>query len=201
MHIGIDFDNTIVFYDHLFHSVALEEGLIPSNLAKNKLAVRDYLHHDNKEDLWTLLQGQVYGSRMGDAKPCKGVLQFMKNAQLQGHRICIISHKTKYPFLGEPFDLHEAARKWINNFILENDIFLKHYLDIFFELTKEEKILRINSLECDVFIDDLPEILNMKGYLNKTKRILYDPEGKYMTIKASYQIANSWKAIEKILLK
>ena len=32
MILGVDFDNTIVAYDSLFHRVALERGLIPADL-------------------------------------------------------------------------------------------------------------------------------------------------------------------------
>ena len=31
--------------------------------------------------------------------------------------------------------------------------------NVFFELTKDEKVARAHDLACDVFIDDLPEIL------------------------------------------
>ena len=41
--IGIDFDNTIVFYDDLFHKIATEEKLIPSNFPTSKVLIRDYL--------------------------------------------------------------------------------------------------------------------------------------------------------------
>jgi len=41
--IGIDFDNTIVSYDTLFHRVALERGLIPISVPANKISVREYL--------------------------------------------------------------------------------------------------------------------------------------------------------------
>ena len=43
MIIGLDFDNTIVSYDELFHRVALEGGLVPGDLPVRKEAVRDYL--------------------------------------------------------------------------------------------------------------------------------------------------------------
>ena len=33
MRIGVDFDNTLVCYDGVFHRAALERGLIPSDLA------------------------------------------------------------------------------------------------------------------------------------------------------------------------
>ena len=41
--LGIDFDNTLVNYDNLFHKVAVEKGLIKYSLPANKIAIRDYL--------------------------------------------------------------------------------------------------------------------------------------------------------------
>src|SRR5262245_43078397 len=43
MLIGVDFDNTIVSYDALFHRIATERDLIPADLPVNKTAVRDHL--------------------------------------------------------------------------------------------------------------------------------------------------------------
>ena len=43
MIIGVDFDNTIISYDSVFHKLASESGLIPSTVSKNKTAVRDFL--------------------------------------------------------------------------------------------------------------------------------------------------------------
>ena len=48
--IGIDFDNTIVCYDDVFHEVAREQGLIPNDLPANKGAVRDHLRAIGRED-------------------------------------------------------------------------------------------------------------------------------------------------------
>ena len=53
MRIGIDFDNTIVSYDALFHKVAREAGLVPESVAATKVAVRDYLREIGREDDWT----------------------------------------------------------------------------------------------------------------------------------------------------
>ena len=36
MRIGVDFDNTIVCYDTLFHRLAVEEGLIPPDIPPRK---------------------------------------------------------------------------------------------------------------------------------------------------------------------
>ena len=53
--IGLDFDNTLISYDQLFFSCALEGGLIPESLVADKTSVRDYLRESGREDMWTRL--------------------------------------------------------------------------------------------------------------------------------------------------
>src|SRR5262249_22819241 len=60
MLIGVDFDNTIVCYDELFHRVAVEQGLIPSTVPATKGEVRRDLEGRGLGDVWTELQGYVY---------------------------------------------------------------------------------------------------------------------------------------------
>ena len=74
MLLGLDFDNTLIRYDALFHQVALERAWIPADTPRDKVAVRDYLRSVGREDDWTLLQGIVYGTRILDAEPFEGML-------------------------------------------------------------------------------------------------------------------------------
>src|SRR6266404_4002307 len=76
MLIGVDFDNTIVCYDEVFHHAAVKQGLVPAETPVVKDAVRDYLRRSGQEDLWTELQGFVYGACMAGAAPFPGVLDF-----------------------------------------------------------------------------------------------------------------------------
>ncbi len=175
MLIGIDFDNTIVSYDKLFYKVALEGSYIPEDLEPTKLHVRDYLREVDKEDVWTEMQGYVYGARMDEADAFSGVFEFMRWATDSGIKLAIVSHKTKYPFLGKRYNLHNAARKWIEANLHDEK---SHFINddhIFFELTKEEKLDRIRSLACNYFIDDLPEILLSPNFPGKVDKILFDP--------------------------
>lgn len=176
MKIGFDFDNTIVSYDALFHRVATEQSLIPPELAKSKLAVRDYLRQAGQEDLWTEMQGYVYGARMDDAEAYPGVIEFIRFAREKGIAMTIVSHKTRHPFIGPNYDLHEAARSWVGKYLIDGMNDLIHPDKVFFELTKEEKIARIADTECDFFIDDLPEILMMPGFPPRTVGMLFDPD-------------------------
>lgn len=177
MRIGVDFDNTIVDYDRLFHKVALEGGHVPSDCSPSKVSVRDYLRKIAKEDVWTEMQGYVYGARMGEAHVFPGVTDFLRWTQNIGIDLLIISHKTRHPFLGPRYDLHQAARSWVETALRDENGQLVFPEQIYFELTKEAKLDRIARTNCDYFIDDLPEILLASGFPIFTQPILFDPEG------------------------
>jgi hypothetical protein len=189
MRIGLDFDNTIVKYDELFCKIAIASKNIPEELAINKNAVRDYLRSIDREEYWTHMQGEAYGLHMDFAKIYPGALQFIKSCMKKGNEIFIISHKTKYPYIGPQYDLHKAAMSWINREINSKEILIKTG-DIYFEPTKISKIERIRYLKCDVFLDDLPEILLMKEFPYFVKKILFDPENQYKD--TDFQKINSW---------
>ncbi len=201
MLIGLDFDNTIVSYDSLFHKVALEQDVISHTIPVNKIAVRNHLRSINKEDKWTEMQGHVYGKRMNEAQAYAGAIEFIDRAKQLGHSLCIISHKTQYPFLGPQYDLHKAAIGWIDQHLVMNDKALFSKVDYFFELTKDDKVNRIASMGCDIYIDDLPEILLNPLFPADCTRVLFDPERHHATsIEGEIRVVNSWKQIEKELL-
>lgn len=196
--IGIDFDNTIVRFDTLFHAAAVEQGLIPADVAPSKTSVRDYLRRDGREPAWTELQGYVYGVKIRDAEPFPGVLDFFARCRERGWTACVISHKTLHPFAGPQYDLHEAARTW-----LADRGFLKPEAGltrdrIHLELTKDAKLRRIGSAGCSWFIDDLPEFLAEPGFPAGVRRILFDPNGEYPGNAAFPRVA-SWEEIGRLI--
>lgn len=172
--IGVDFDNTLVSYDGLFHRVALEQGLIDHDFPVNKTAIRDHLRRQGQEPLWTEMQGTVYGARIVEAAPFPGALDFLKNCVDRGWKVHIVSHKTKTPYLGAPVDLHAAARRWLQSHGVVGHPVQLPGENVWLELTKQEKIQRIANLGCQVFIDDLPEFL-LEPAFPKIQRLLFDP--------------------------
>ena len=175
MRIGVDFDTTIVSYEALFHRVAVERGLIPVDLPQTKLSVRDHLRRTDREDIWTEMQGHVYGARMDEAAAYPGAIDFFTWARAEGLDLVIVSHKTRRPFLGQEYDLHEAARDWVRKFLVAQPLIDE--ADVYFELTREEKLARIAALELDYFIDDLPEIFLAAEFPARTTGLLFDPDG------------------------
>ena len=196
MRIGLDFDNTIVSYDSLFYKVALEQGVIPGAVPQSKLAVRDHLRSIGQEDVWTEMQGYVYGARMDEAAAYPGVLDFLHWARGEGHELAIISHKTLHPFIGPKYDLHEAARRWAASHLERDGVELVAPSAVFFELTKGEKIRRIADTACDYYVDDLPEILLDGGFPSGTRRVLFDPDGHHQAVDSVTRVRDWREALE-----
>lgn len=200
MRIGLDFDNTIVSYDVLFHKVAREQDVVPPDTPVNKVAVRDHLRRIGREEVWTEMQGYVYGARMDEALAYPGVIEFLRWAGKAGHELAIVSHKTRHPFLGPQYDLHAAARAWVERHLCEKGSPLIPAGQVFFELTKEEKLKRIGSFGCDIFLDDLPEILQASGFPASTRRILFDPEGHHAAMALpGVTVVQSWDGFPQCL--
>jgi len=199
MHIGLDFDNTIVCYDKLFHRLALDENLIPANTPVDKLAVREYLRKTNQESKWTTLQGEAYGKHMDQAEAYPDVLSFITCMKEKNHRLTIVSHKTKHPYLGHSYDLHTAAFQWIATHLVFNHQALFNEDHIFFELTKEAKLERIAKINCDIYIDDLPEILLAEHFPQHIKGILFDPQKNHSSDHQPINIFHSWIECEQQL--
>jgi hypothetical protein len=199
MRIGIDFDNTIACYDGVFHAAALERGLIPADLARDKNSVRDHLNGSGRKDDFTELQGYVYGARMDLVSPYPGFADFVGMARSGGHDLFIVSHKTRHPILGPQHDMHAAARGFLaaRSLIGQGSAQIDP-AQVFFELTKDEKVARAADLRCDIFIDDLPEILAMPGFPDGMRKILFDPENLFARTAADgpkYARYASWTAI------
>lgn len=199
MHIGIDFDNTIVCYDELFHREAVARKLISTDVAQTKNAVRDFLRETGREDDWTALQGFVYGDGIDGARPFPGVKQFLTEMQKRGSRVSVISHKTQYPVIGPRTNLHEAARRWLEDHeFLERDRFGLSNHRVFFNETKEAKLMRISELGCTHFVDDLPEFLSEPSFPAGVARILFDPHRSDAEVFDVVR-ASSWLEILELL--
>lgn len=174
--IGVDFDNTIVCYDEVFHQAAVAKGLIPAFVPRTKDAVRNYLRAARREDDWTELQGYVYGPGMAGACPFPGVQGFFVACRAGGLSVYIISHKTRHPYRGPAHDLHAAARQWLaaQGFHDPEGIGLPPER-VYFALTKQEKLARIREVGCTHFVDDLPEFLAEPAFPRDIAPLLFDP--------------------------
>lgn len=199
MLIGIDFDNTIVSYDEIFSTVAKELGYIPSRISMGKTQLRDRLRGEGREQAWTEMQGYVYGERMRDASTFPGVIEFFSCARESGIPVVIISHRSRYPYMGPRYDLHATAKKWLheNIFTVPEQMLLTED-QVFFELSKEDKMNRIIQQKCTHFIDDLPEFLLEPRFPTTVHKILFDPDGCHERIPNLYRVS-SWKEIRAMV--
>jgi hypothetical protein len=200
MLVGLDFDNTIVCYDALFHRLARERGLLADDVPATKGHVRDYLRRIDRENDWTELQGIAYGPRIVDAEPFPGVIEFLRRCKQLDVRCAVISHKTRAPYLGPKYDLHQAAHDFLKAHGFYNvAVTGLTASEVNLELTKHAKIERIAALGCDFFVDDLPEFLGEPTFPKATVKILFDPSGAIVPAVDCLH-ARSWGEIGKFTL-
>lgn len=184
MRIGIDLDNTLICYDQAFARVAREEGLLPPRFEGDKRAVRRALLAERADGhLWEKLQGMVYGRRIDAARPADGVAEFLGLCWRHGASVAIVSHKTRLahhdPLLT---DLRAAALHWLEDRgLLDAPGCGVARADVWFEATRDDKVRRIGALGCEVFVDDLAEVLAHAGMPAGCRKILLgrDPQGGF----------------------
>lgn len=179
MRVGIDLDNTLICYDQAFARVGKEEGLLPVSFDGNKAAVKRALLAERPDGfLWERLQGLVYGRRIDAAELFGGVAAFLVACRGQGVEVAVVSHKTERAH-HDPHhtDLRGAALRWMesNRFFDSGGLGLDR-ARVYFEGTRDDKVRRIRSLACDVFIDDLAEVLAHADMPPACRRILFGNE-------------------------
>jgi hypothetical protein len=200
--IGIDFDNTIAGYDHVFTALAERQGLLQAGIAKSKKDVRTALlgRPDGEQD-WMRLQGSVYGAHMKEASLIEGVRDFLTRCRKSDIDLCIVSHKTEFGhFDTERVNLRDAASAWMED---------KGFFDpkrygfqrdaVFFESSREDKINRIAKIGCTHFIDDLEEVFLEPGFPGATERLLFAAEEKQLPT-GPFKAFASWREISDALL-
>ncbi len=191
--IGLDFDNTIVCYDTAIKTLAFEKyGIREPNFTKEN--IKSELIARFGSDAWTEFQGELYGPGMRYAKPYANALKTIKKLkELNGVTFSIISHRTKFPFVGKKYQLHSYAKDWVIRYGLLGSIFDSNQIN-FFE-SKEEKVRAIIKHDCAIFLDDLPDILNHRLFPKNTMGILFDPKKrKQFTPRIS-----NWTELEKFV--
>jgi hypothetical protein len=200
MLVGLDFDNTIVCYDRLFHRLGVEYDLVPRRLTATKRAVRDYLRASGREGAWTELQGIAYGARITEAEPFPGVKAFLARCRAVGVELAIVSHKTLRPYRGANHDLHSAAHEFLraHGFYETSDSGLSPER-VYLELTLPAKLARIGSLACDAFVDDLPELLGEPDFPAGVRKVLFDPAEAHRD-ERRFTRRTSWAELGELLL-
>lgn len=192
MRIGIDFDNTIACHDRSFHAAAVERGLVSPSVSRDKTSVRETMRGAGRDADFTLLQGYVYGPGMDQAKPFPGLHDALRALRAAGNVLVVVSHRTRVPLAGPSYDLHAAARTFLDRHGLSDPSLIEA---IWLETSKSAKIARIAALDCAAFIDDLPEILTSPEFPAATLPILFDPDGHHAGAGWSGRRCRSWAEI------
>jgi hypothetical protein len=178
--IGIDFDNTIICYDEVFHRLAVEAGLVAPESPRKQKAVREAARRSPEGDLaWQRLQGQAYGPRIQEATPAPGALAFLEKCRAAALEIHIISHKTQHASIDPSHtDLQMAARGWLaqHGFFSEaTGLDSRHF---HCGATRAAKIDWIRETRCTHFVDDLEETFREQEFPASVQAILYAPGGE-----------------------
>jgi len=193
MIIGLDFDNTIVCYDRAIDILASKYLRIPRGLPTTKLDIRDHLKTHDREADWTRFQGLLYGPGMAHAELYNEAREVISELRHAGHKIRVISHRTRFPYLGEKYDLHYYARAWIEEQIPEIAE------EVTFYHSNAQKLKAITETSCTLFLDDLPQVLTDSTFPTSTIRVLFSPCGPNMAWEGE-QI-NSWRELDGLVLR
>jgi hypothetical protein len=204
LHIGLDFDNTIVSYDSTIGLLAEEMFTLPPELPRTKIGLRDHLRDTGRENEWTAFQGILYGPGMAYAQPFDGAIETMQALKAQGHKLTIVSQRSRRPYSGPSHDLHEAARFWIAKHLHVAGLFVAQELNpdcsaaVNFLESRDAKIAKIAELGCHIFVDDLPEVLEAPGFPEEAVGVLFAP-GKEGSSEAGHNCISTWQELPELL--
>ena len=174
MKLGLDFDNTIVDHSETIQRLAPRYIDLPEFIKLERIDIRTYLREQGREEEWTRFQGIIYGPGLEVASPYKGAIRTIRRLSGLGVDLYIISHKTKYPYIGERYDLHQAARSWISRHLGVDSIITSDKVHLV--ETLEHKIDLIASKDLDYFLDDLIQVTTRIDSV--TCPILFSPENQ-----------------------
>ena len=135
------------------------EELAGSKISKN--LVKAKIINKFGETKWTECQGQLYSKYLQFAKPFDGAISTIQDLQEKGFSINIVSHKTKFPYVGEKINLIDKSKEWIvKNLVDGKEQSILNEKQIIFTKSIDDKISAILNLKTLVFIDDLEHVLN-----------------------------------------
>jgi hypothetical protein len=198
MRIGIDFDNTLVDYDHVFRDAAKRQCLVDQAFQGSKRELRDNIRLLADGELaWQRLQGYVYGAGITAASMFDGADAFLQRCRAQGVCVFVISHKTQYGH-HDPMrvDLRCAALDWMRarGFFCDNGYNIPAER-VFFESDRAAKLARIGEVGCTHFIDDLEEVFREPDFPARVSPILFAASGALPT----GAVCSSWRQIAEVL--
>lgn len=180
LQIVIDIDNTIINYDPIFNRICSRFKLRPSHINHClKTFLKETIYACNSthtaDKIWQRIQAAVYGNLSDNAILFTGALEFLEQF---GKNVKLVSHKTTVPYNGPAIKLRE---KCIQN--LERLGILKFVSLSNIEMleTIVEKIKYINSLNPDLWVDDLLHPLQSKDAPDCLKIHFSNEKNEFLT--------------------
>jgi thiamine kinase-like enzyme len=180
--IGIDLDNTILKYDEVFYSLAIERSWIDQECFCDKDAIKENLAKkrgdaEQGENQWRQLQAWAYGDYIGNALVFDGFYEFAQQARQCNDQLFIVSHKTEFSNYDASVPLRSNAINTLNQRgffkpVSEGGLGFNRK-DIFFASSLDEKIQKIRELNLTHFIDDLHKVIFHPEFPSETRKILF----------------------------
>lgn len=197
--VGIDFDNTLVDYDDVMHHAAVRSGFIGVDTPRSKRNIRDEIRRlPDGEMKWRKLQAFVYAEAMDEARLMEGVRDFFDLCKRAGIRIYIVSHKMEFAAADEKgINLRRVAMGWMDKqrFFDDDGLGLSRQ-DVYFEMTRKEKVERIKELGCTHFIDDLEETFQEISFPRDVQKFLYAPHNGNVSSR-DVRVSRTWDEIRE----
>jgi hypothetical protein len=153
MLIGVDLDNTVL--DHRTSLLAISRLMGFENFEPTKKNLKKAIVEKYGEAHWTFTQALIYGPLSMEAEVYSGVHDFLARMDELGHKVCIVSHRTKEAAGDARIDLQNYGRLAVNRLLGE----FSSRCALYTESSIEEKVRTIKKLRCDVFVDDLQHVL------------------------------------------
>jgi len=201
MLIGVDLDNTIL--NHRTSLIAISRLMGLENVGPTKTSLKKAIIDRFGDAHWTFAQALIYGPLSMEAEVYSGFYDFLERMHELEHQVCIVSHRTEKASGDERINLKNYARLAVDRLLGE---YSSKY-SVYTENTIEEKLRTINRLNCDVFVDDLPHVLDLLQQTgSRAIRILYrdsadsevGSEPALGSRDASFYAANSWFEVIRI---
>ena len=169
--IGLDLDNTIIDYGPSYRAIASEMGF-PQQLV-NRESIREALRKSDEDDEeWQRFQSILYTDGLEYARPAPGLISFLRLCEFMGVITTIISHKTQStPARFGSRDLRAPACEWLYiHGIVPTYVAPQR---VFFCADQTAKVRMVALTQCDLFVDDLTEVLIHPDMAEAITRVRY----------------------------
>lgn len=189
----VDFDHTLVSYGDAFHRVAVAHGFVPPETLpqKENVKARIYAGHARGEAdaKWLQIQHECYTREIRTASIDPHATAFIAAAEAAGHRVSIVSHKSKT----SGFDRETNLRAPAVDFLREHQARIGAASDhVLFAETFAEKVSIIKARRPQLLIDDL-ESVALHPELSTLNRVLLSPRTHPQCVNAP-----SWRTVRAL---